>query len=50
MPGRGHVEILADGTEHRTGIWIGNQKNRRDKLHGQQLAALAQLGVEWTVL
>ncbi|MCX5318055.1 helicase associated domain-containing protein [Streptomyces sp. NBC_00154] len=47
MPGRSHVEVLADGTEHRTGIWIGNQKNRRDRLTDQQLATLAELGLEW---
>lgn len=44
IPGRGHVEILADGTEYRTGIWIGNQKARRDKLDTAQLRALAGLG------
>ncbi|MEU7604591.1 helicase associated domain-containing protein [Streptomyces sp. NPDC041003] len=32
LPGRGIVQILPDGTEHRTGIWIGNMKARRDKL------------------
>ncbi|WP_406359423.1 Helicase associated domain protein [Streptomyces sp. NBC_01544] len=47
MPGRGHVEVLPDGTEHRTGIWIGNQKARRDKLNEQQLAQLAELGIGW---
>ncbi|MFE7402334.1 Helicase associated domain protein [Streptomyces sp. NPDC057557] len=47
MPGRGHVEVLPDGTEHRTGIWIGNQKARRDKLDAEQLRTLAELGVEW---
>ncbi|MCX5315890.1 hypothetical protein OHA03_34750 [Streptomyces sp. NBC_00154] len=49
MPGRGHVEDLPDGTEHRTGIWIGNQKAHRDKLDAEQLRALAGLGVEWAV-
>ncbi|MFF7648191.1 Helicase associated domain protein [Streptomyces canus] len=49
MPGRGHVEVLPDGTEHRTGIWIGNQKARRDKLDAEQLRALAGLGVQWAV-
>ncbi|MFE7328167.1 helicase associated domain-containing protein [Streptomyces sp. NPDC057565] len=44
---RAHVERLPDGTEHRTGIWISNQKTRRDKLSEQQLATLAKLGVEW---
>ncbi|MFB7224513.1 helicase associated domain-containing protein [Streptomyces sp. NPDC056227] len=49
MPGRGHVEVLPDGTEHRTGIWIGNQKARRDKLDAEQLRTLAELGVQWAV-
>ncbi|MEW2588132.1 hypothetical protein [Streptomyces virginiae] len=46
MPGRAVVERLPDGTEHRTGIWIGNQKARRDKPDQSQLAALAELGVD----
>ncbi|MET9695037.1 hypothetical protein ABZY81_42830 [Streptomyces sp. NPDC006514] len=41
------MQVLADGSEHRTGIWIGNQKARRDKLNPAQLAALAELGVDW---
>ncbi|MFB6784594.1 Helicase associated domain protein [Streptomyces sp. NPDC056352] len=45
--GRGHVEVLPDGTEHRTGIWIGNQKSRRDRLAEDQLAQLAALGLDW---
>ncbi|MFB6484421.1 Helicase associated domain protein [Streptomyces virginiae] len=47
MPGRAVVERLPDGTEHRTGIWIGNQRARRDKLDAAQLAALAEAGVDW---
>ncbi|MCY0939722.1 helicase associated domain-containing protein [Streptomyces sp. H34-S4] len=47
MPGRGHVERLPDGGEHRTGVWIANQKPRRDRLDREQLAALADLGVDW---
>lgn len=31
MPGRGHVELLPDSGEHRTGVWIANQKQRRDR-------------------
>uniref|UniRef100_UPI002F907B29 helicase associated domain-containing protein n=1 Tax=Streptomyces virginiae TaxID=1961 RepID=UPI002F907B29 len=46
MPGRGAVEELPDGP-HRVGIWIGNQKTRRDRLDATQLAALAELGVDW---
>ncbi|UUY52531.1 helicase (plasmid) [Streptomyces yangpuensis] len=29
------------------GIWVGNQKARRDRLNQAQLAALAELGVDW---
>lgn len=47
LPGRAHVEGLPDGTEHRTGVWIANQKQRRERLGQDQLAALAALGVEW---
>ncbi|MFE5806219.1 hypothetical protein [Streptomyces sp. NPDC056491] len=47
MPGRAVVGRLPDGSEHCTGIWIANQKARRDKLDQVQRAALAALGVEW---
>ncbi|MFB6513671.1 Helicase associated domain protein [Streptomyces virginiae] len=47
MPGRAVVERLPDGMEHRTGIWISNQKARRHRLDAAQLAALANLGMEW---
>lgn len=47
LPGRGHLEHLPDGTTHRPGVWIANQKARRDRLDASQLAALADLGVEW---
>ncbi|MEU6895911.1 helicase associated domain-containing protein [Streptomyces sp. NPDC046557] len=47
LPGRGVVQVLSDGTEHRTGIWIGSVKGRRDRLDQAQLAALAELGVDW---
>ncbi|MFE2129193.1 DEAD/DEAH box helicase [Streptomyces amritsarensis] len=46
MPGRGAIEQLADGP-HRVGIWIANQKQRRDRLDQAQLTALAELGVHW---
>ncbi|MFE5675474.1 hypothetical protein ACFQ7B_04945 [Streptomyces erythrochromogenes] len=46
MPGRGAVEELPDGP-HRVGIWIGNQKARRDRLDTAQLGALTELGVDW---
>ncbi|MFE7711368.1 helicase associated domain-containing protein [Streptomyces sp. NPDC057486] len=45
--GRQHVEQLPDGTSVRLGVWLSNQKSRRDRLSEQQLAALADLGLEW---
>ncbi|MFJ3914108.1 DEAD/DEAH box helicase [Streptomyces vinaceus] len=47
LPGRAHVEHLPDGTAHRTGVWLANQKQRRDRLDAAQLEALAGLGVDW---
>ncbi|MFE3762500.1 helicase associated domain-containing protein [Streptomyces sp. NPDC059104] len=47
VPGRSHVEYLPDEGEHRTGVWLANQKQRRDRLDAAQLAALAGLGVDW---
>ncbi|MFG3384626.1 Helicase associated domain protein [Streptomyces sp. NPDC047999] len=45
------VEIAVDGeTEPMTvklGVWISNTKSRRDRLHADQLAALAKLGIDW---
>lgn len=31
----------------KLGVWVSNTKSRRDKLTADQLAALAQLGVDW---
>ncbi|MEU6315682.1 Helicase associated domain protein [Streptomyces sp. NPDC047014] len=47
VPGRSHVERLPDGSEHRTGVWLSNQRQRRDRLHPDQLTELAELGVQW---
>lgn len=47
LPGRGVVQVLPGGTVHRTGIWVGNIKARRDRLDAAQLAALAELGIGW---
>lgn len=47
LPGRGVVQVLADGSEHRTGIWIANRRQRRDRLDQAQLETLAELGMEW---
>uniref|UniRef100_A0AAU2VFC1 Helicase associated domain-containing protein n=1 Tax=Streptomyces sp. NBC_00003 TaxID=2903608 RepID=A0AAU2VFC1_9ACTN len=44
---RQHTEqITVDGHEHevRLGVWVSNQKSRRDKLNDEQLAAL---GMDW---
>ncbi|MFF7082072.1 Helicase associated domain protein [Streptomyces lavendulae] len=46
LPGRQHVEHLP-GTVHRTGVWLANQRQRRDRLDAAQLEALAALGVQW---
>ncbi|MEU0836219.1 helicase associated domain-containing protein [Streptomyces sp. NPDC005969] len=45
--GRQHVEELPDGTSVRLGIFLTNQKSRRDRLSEQQLATLAELGLAW---
>jgi hypothetical protein len=47
---RSHREVIViDDQEHdlALGIWYSNQKQRRDKLSAEQLAALAELGVSW---
>ncbi|MFD7399381.1 Helicase associated domain protein [Streptomyces virginiae] len=47
MPGRAVVERLPDGDIHRVGVWLANQKQRRDRLHPDQLTALRALGIDW---
>ncbi|MDQ0390110.1 hypothetical protein J2S54_006930 [Streptomyces sp. DSM 42143] len=49
---RSHAEEIAvDGATEpvviKLGVWVSNTKARRDKLTGEQLAALAELGVNW---
>ncbi|MFE1261769.1 Helicase associated domain protein [Streptomyces albogriseolus] len=49
---RGHAEdITVDGETEpvpvKLGIWVSNTRARRDRLDADQLAALAELGVEW---
>ncbi|MFC9931701.1 Helicase associated domain protein [Streptomyces sp. NPDC127190] len=49
---RGHSEeITVDGETEpvavKLGVWVSNTKTRRDKLTADQLAALADLGLEW---
>ncbi|MEU7297079.1 Helicase associated domain protein [Streptomyces exfoliatus] len=45
------VEIAVDGETApvavRLGVWISNTKSRRDRLDADQLAALAELGMDW---
>ncbi|WP_331740677.1 Helicase associated domain protein [Streptomyces sp. NBC_01006] len=47
LPGRGAVQAMPDGTVHRVGIWYANAKSRRERLTPAQLAALADLGIDW---
>ncbi|MFF8883312.1 helicase associated domain-containing protein [Streptomyces flaveolus] len=45
------VELGVDGEAEpvsvRLGVWVSNTRARRDKLTGEQLDALAELGVDW---
>ncbi|WP_268254467.1 helicase associated domain-containing protein [Streptomyces violascens] len=34
-------------TNVRLGVWVSHQKSRRDKLNADQLAQLAELGLDW---
>ncbi|MFJ3498835.1 Helicase associated domain protein [Streptomyces sp. NPDC086091] len=45
--GRGHVEELPDGTVIKLGVFLSNQKARRERLDAEQRAALAELGYAW---
>ncbi|MFJ4273980.1 Helicase associated domain protein [Streptomyces coelicoflavus] len=45
--GRAHVEELPDGSAIRLGVFLSNQKARRDRLDADQRAALAELGYTW---
>jgi Helicase associated domain len=44
---RAHTEELEGGVVVKLGVWISNTKSRRDKLTTEQLAALAEIGVQW---
>ncbi|MFF5790406.1 Helicase associated domain protein, partial [Streptomyces sp. NPDC012693] len=49
---RGHGEQIAVGGEAepvtvKLGVWLSNTKSRRDRLDAGQLAALAELGMDW---
>ncbi|MFK0238557.1 DEAD/DEAH box helicase [Streptomyces vinaceus] len=41
------VEGEAEPVIVKLGVWISNTKSRRDKLDADQLAAIAQLGIDW---
>ncbi|MEU3735304.1 Helicase associated domain protein [Streptomyces sp. NPDC033538] len=45
--GRAHIEELPDGSVIRLGVFLSNQKARRDRLDAKQRAALAELGYIW---
>ncbi|WP_399897747.1 Helicase associated domain protein [Streptomyces sp. BBFR51] len=45
--GRAHVEKLPDGSAIKLGVFLSNQKARRDRLDATQRAALAELGYAW---
>ncbi|MFF8451782.1 Helicase associated domain protein [Streptomyces leeuwenhoekii] len=45
--GRVHLEELPDGSVIRLGVFLSNQKARRDRLDVEQRAALAELGYTW---
>ncbi|GHJ34384.1 hypothetical protein TPA0910_88170 [Streptomyces hygroscopicus subsp. sporocinereus] len=47
---RGHSEEITVNSEPVTvklGVWTSNTKSRRDRLGADQLAALAELGMDW---
>lgn len=45
--GRAHIEELPDGSAIKLGVFLSNQKARRDRLDAKQRAALAELGYTW---
>ncbi|MGW1616667.1 Helicase associated domain protein [Streptomyces sp. NPDC002285] len=45
--GRAHVEELPDGSVIRLGVFLSNQRTRRERLDARQRAALAELGYTW---
>ncbi|WP_454325281.1 helicase associated domain-containing protein [Streptomyces glaucescens] len=44
---RAHIEELPDGSTIKLGVFLSNQKARRDRLDATQRAALAELGYTW---
>ncbi|WP_202499142.1 helicase associated domain-containing protein [Streptomyces bottropensis] len=47
--GRAHIEELPDSSAIRLGVFLSNQKARRDRLDTEQRAAFAELGYTWAV-
>lgn len=45
--GRAHIEELPDGSAIKLGVFLSNQRARRDRLDVKQRAALAELGYTW---
>ncbi|MBI0316536.1 MULTISPECIES: DEAD/DEAH box helicase [Streptomyces violaceusniger group] len=45
--GRAHIEVLPEGSAIKLGVFLSNQKARRDRLDAKQRAALAELGYTW---
>ncbi|MFD8809276.1 Helicase associated domain protein [Streptomyces sp. NPDC059597] len=45
--GRAHIEELPNGSAIKLGVFLSNQKARRDRLDATQRAALAELGYTW---
>ncbi|MEV3958403.1 DEAD/DEAH box helicase [Streptomyces albogriseolus] len=41
------IDSEAEPVQVRLGVWVSNTRARRDKLTGEQLDALAELGVDW---
>ncbi|MFF5860751.1 Helicase associated domain protein [Streptomyces sp. NPDC012751] len=51
VPRSAVVEVAVDGEAEpvpvKLGVWLSNTKSRRDRLDAEQLAALAELGMDW---
>ncbi|WP_405945425.1 Helicase associated domain protein [Streptomyces prunicolor] len=45
--GRTHVEELPDGSVVKLGVFLSNQKTRRERLNADQRAVFAELGYAW---
>ncbi|WP_329467405.1 helicase associated domain-containing protein [Streptomyces sp. NBC_01431] len=49
VPRQHNEQVTVDGQDHdvRLGVWVSNQKMRRDRLSEEQLGQLAGLGIDW---